>query len=1161
VSARALQEQTAAIKRLEAEAAAEKAREASLNEALERERASAGELRSQKAALQKQVLEGAKQRKLNNADGNNGKSSLGRLGVVDLVTELPGAMVRAVTDVIGQGEPSTAEASSSSSLSSAAPVTVSSDVGSSSEEMAVLFSAYNKLRQNYTEEQLATESLKEEVQGLLEELAAVKGELDSAKASRSTSRNQAAEATRQSERTARQMRAAGVAARQVEKRLQEEVDAVVAELNDCRERLGEAKYSSTTYAAMAKELADRAEAGVSGAPGEQELEQSLEDDYNNNNGGGDGAAAGKEDEGGAGPQPTNIASVKGISTGGGNFSFSALAKQAVTQARASRLQTLEDALAAAEAEAAKATNELGNETRRAARELAQMKETVAKLEHQFEEARDVVAGAEAAKVAVEEQAAHQAAAFRRKSAQTVTTAGAADSNVKVDASTAAASTSGDSAAGGDAVSSPVSAQVQNGNSSGGRTVARRASTLPPVPPGAEDVVSGLGPDDSDLETLYDPSAVETDDSSRVPPLAPPKRSFFGSKKAAKPVVNAGKAQLHNKLMEERAARRVAVNQVTKYVTLVSSMHERMVAMARVHAAKEAGRAKLEALEKKKAAMVASQTDLASLSIEQVSALVLQHKEETADALAKAASSAELSRTEKARAESLSVDLRALRGDYARLSDALLHLQTERLELRAAADLATSTLAPTKDKANKLELSLSYSQREQAQLTSELEALQSSIAKAVAKHAVEKDALRQALSEAKDHIVALEAKIKGLNARFEEQTKKSAALEKDFEALVAVANTPVAAAAPPPKEASSKAKKKKEKKKTPTAKDVAPTVAEATEEQQLAATKIQGKARQKKAKQRLFNKKAAAEVSIEATPETNAAVTKLQGRARMKMAKQDLATKRAGLGAAEKEASDKLVELSEEEEEDSGSERENEGDNANTGDVDTEGASRAEALAQATAALEARRLEAVATAEADAAAVSTRLAASEARVAKMAAERKKLVFALEAAKGHIVKLTGRLAVGDDDINNEGASSSSSSSSSHNPRRGSQRSLASAELTRKHVRASLASLAPGAMEAALAEQAAAEEAAPEARVAALLGQENNDDTNASPQEESGGISGGLGFGAFDVFGAVGDFDLESFVAMGNKGDQEGEEEKEETKGAGSADEASIFSFFGL
>jgi chromosome segregation ATPase len=67
---------------------------------------------------------------------------------------------------------------------------------------------------------------------------------------------------------------------------------------------------------------------------------------------------------------------------------------------------------------------------------------------------------------------------------------------------------------------------------------------------------------------------------------------------------------------------------------------------------------------------------------------------------------------------------------------------------------------------------------------------------------------------------------------------------------------------------------------------------ATEEQQLAATKIQGKARQKKAKQRLFNKKAAAEVSIEATPETNAAATKLQGRARMKASKKDVATRKA-----------------------------------------------------------------------------------------------------------------------------------------------------------------------------------------------------------------------------------------------------------------------------
>ena len=1126
------------MKRLEAEAAAEKAREASLNEALARERASAGELRSQKAALQRQVLEGAKQRKAANGSGSSGGSSAMRLGVVDLVKELPGAMVRAVTDVIGQGD-SSAEDGGGSTTTPAAPA--SSDSSSSSEEMAVLFSAYNKLRQNYTEEQLATESLQEEVEALIEELAAVKAELDSAKASRTTSRNQATEATRQSERTSRQMRAAEIAARQVEKRLQDEVDEVVAELNDCRERLGEAKYSSTTYAAKAKELADRAEAGVSGGPGVQELEQSLEDEDEYNNGS-EGAAGAEE---GAGPQPSNSMAA----SSGGKFSFSALAKQAVTQARANRLQTLEDALAAAEADAAKATNELGNETRRASRELAEMKETVAKLERQLEDAKDEVASAVAAKVAVEEQAAHQAAAFRRKSAQPSTGAGAADAPTKVEAP--AAASSGKSSV----VSSPQTGS--SSSSGGGRAAARRASTLPPVPPGAEDVVSGLGPDDSDLEALYDPSVAETGDASNAPSPAPApsKRSFFGGKKAKSVVaVNAGRAQLHNKLMEERAARRQAVNQVTKYVTLVSSMHERMVAMARVHAAKEAGRAKLEELEKKQAAMVASQSDLANLSIDQISALVLQHKEETAAALVKAATSTELSRTERARAESLSVDLRALRGDYARLSDALLHLQTERLELKAAADLAIATLAPTKDKANKLELSLSFSQRQQAQLTSELEALQSSVAKAVAKHGVEKDALRQALSGAKDHIVALEARNKGLNARLEEQTKKSAALEKDFEALLAVANTPVTAATitPTPKESSSKAKK--QEKKTTAAKEAKPTVVEATEEEHVAATKIQGKARQKKAKERFINKKAAAEVSIEATPETNAAATKLQGRARIKAAKQNLATKRAGLGGKE-EADEEIVEVSDEEE-DNDSERENEGGNANNGNGDGSD-KRAEALAHATVALEARRLEAVATAQAEAAAVSSRLAASEARVMKMAAERKKLVFALEAAKGHIVKLTGRLAVGDDDGCNEG---SSSSSRSQNPRWSSKRSSASAELTRKHVRASLASLAPGAMEAALAEQAAAEEAAPEARVAAVLGQENDDNQMPSSSQEASGISGGLGFGAFDVFGAVGDFDLESFVAMGNKADQE-EEEKEETKGTGPADEASIFSFFGL
>jgi len=67
---------------------------------------------------------------------------------------------------------------------------------------------------------------------------------------------------------------------------------------------------------------------------------------------------------------------------------------------------------------------------------------------------------------------------------------------------------------------------------------------------------------------------------------------------------------------------------------------------------------------------------------------------------------------------------------------------------------------------------------------------------------------------------------------------------------------------------------------------------ATEEEHVAATKIQGKARQKKAKQRFFNKKAAAEVCIEATPETNAAATKLQGRARMKASKKDVATRKA-----------------------------------------------------------------------------------------------------------------------------------------------------------------------------------------------------------------------------------------------------------------------------
>jgi len=548
--------------------------------------------------------------------------------------------------------------------------------------------------------------------------------------------------------------------------------------------------------------------------------------------------------------------------------------------------------------------------------------------------------------------------------------------------------------------------------------------------------------------------------------------------------------------------------------------------------------------------VAAQSNLASLSVDQVATVVLRHKEEASRALADAAVALEQSRTEKARAESLSVDLRALRGDYARLSDALLHLQTERLELKASAEQAARSLAPAKDKANTLELQLSYAAAQQAAVVGELELLQAQVAKAVAKHAVEKEALRFALGGAKQHIVAMETKLQGLAASVARQTAKAAVLELELAALVAAGGvtTPSASPADNPEKKTGFFGAKGGK-----AVAAAAVPFEATPERHAAATKIQGKARQKRAKKRFWQEKDAAAVTIEATPETNAAATKLQGRARMKAAQQKAAQQKAAQQkVAAKRAGGEITTLKPSVTQSSQDDESTETDGdipveASSSSAAADGSQRASAVARAAALLDATRAEAAAAAAADAVSLAARLAASEARVARMAADRKKLVFALEAAKGHIVKLTGRLAVGDGYDDASGRRSG-----------GPPRSAAAAELTRKHVRASLASLAPGALEAALAEQAAAEDAASEAKVAAVLEQQE-----AKKAAGGRGGVGGLGFAglptaAFGVFGAVGDFDLEAFAGMRGKGDKD---EEEETKGAGPADEASIFSFFGL
>jgi hypothetical protein len=312
--------------------------------------------------------------------------------------------------------------------------------------------------------------------------------------------------------------------------------------------------------------------------------------------------------------------------------------------------------------------------------------------------------------------------------------------------------------------------------------------------------------------------------------------------------------------------------------------------------------------------------------------------------------------------------------------------------------------------------------------------------------------------------------------------------------------------------------------------------------------LAAKARQKKAKARFWQMKDAAAVTIEATPETNAAATKLQGRARMKVAQQKAAQQKVAAKRAGGENTTVKPSVTQSSQDDESTETDDDIPvEASSSSAAADGSQRARAVARAAALLDATRAEAAAAAAADAVSLGARLAASEARVARMAADRKKLVFALEAAKGHIVKLTGRLAVGDGYDDASGRRSG-----------GPLRSAAAAELTRKHVRASLASLAPGALEAALAEQAAAEDAASEAKVAAVLEQQE-----AKKAAGGRGGVGGLGFAglptaAFGVFGAVGDFDLEAFAAMRRKGDKD---EEEETKGAGLANEASIFSFFGL
>lgn len=97
-------------------------------------------------------------------------------------------------------------------------------------------------------------------------------------------------------------------------------------------------------------------------------------------------------------------------------------------------------------------------------------------------------------------------------------------------------------------------------------------------------------------------------------------------------------------------------------------------MAKVFAAKEATHAKVKRLEKKRLQALLNVSDGGKLSESEVQVVVLNLKDEAANSLMKCQQALESQRTERSRAEGLMVDLRSLRGDYARLSDTLLHLQ-------------------------------------------------------------------------------------------------------------------------------------------------------------------------------------------------------------------------------------------------------------------------------------------------------------------------------------------------------------------------------------------------------------------------------------------------------------------------------------------------------